>query len=213
MKTCTKCKLSKPEGEFSKHKRSSDGLKGWCKKCCNEANKKYHPAGDRNASLLSKHNITKEMYDKLLADQKGVCAACKSSDPKSRWGVFCVDHDHACCPGPHSCGLCIRGLLCFKCNAALGNVGDESDVLLALIQYLKDHPLPDNLAQSKEILLIQKRKDSERRKEQAAKKIGISNTGKKKTNLRPRKKSPMTENHRKNVSKGRLAYFAENRAA
>jgi hypothetical protein len=40
---------------------------------------------------------------------------------------ICVDHDHACCPKQvkataKTCGKCIRGLLCFRCNTSLGYV-------------------------------------------------------------------------------------------
>ncbi len=47
-----------------------------------------------------------------------------------------IDHDHACCPGSYSCGSCVRGLLCWACNVALGIVKDDPDVLKGLLAYL-----------------------------------------------------------------------------
>lgn len=49
-----------------------------------------------------------------------VCELCGNVDN------LCVDHDHACCPGPKSCGACIRGVLCDKHNRALGILGEEN---------------------------------------------------------------------------------------
>lgn len=48
-----------------------------------------------------------------------------------------VDHDHACCPAEsHSCGKCIRGLICWQCNLAAGSVRDDPSIARQLADYL-----------------------------------------------------------------------------
>lgn len=47
-----------------------------------------------------------------------------------------LDHDHACCPGSKSCGGCVRGWLCRRCNTVLGLVGDSPETLQGLVSYL-----------------------------------------------------------------------------
>jgi DNA replicative helicase MCM subunit Mcm2 (Cdc46/Mcm family) len=42
MKTCTKCSISKPIGEYNKHKQTKDGLNSWCRKCTYTQNKEYN---------------------------------------------------------------------------------------------------------------------------------------------------------------------------
>ena len=58
----------------------------------------------------------------MVAEQGGVCAACRTDEPKH------VDHDHQT---GH-----VRGVLCFLCNQALGNVRDDVERLQRLIDYL-----------------------------------------------------------------------------
>ena len=41
-KRCNKCRQWKPEGEFHKRRKSKDGLRWQCKKCLNEATRKYY---------------------------------------------------------------------------------------------------------------------------------------------------------------------------
>lgn len=38
MKTCFRCKETKPHGQFFRHKQTQDGYHSWCKACCNEGN-------------------------------------------------------------------------------------------------------------------------------------------------------------------------------
>lgn len=79
--------------------------------------------------LNREYKLTPEQYDKMLASQGGVCAACKRKcAAKSRLGV---DHDHAT-------GI-VRGLLCGKCNSALGLLGDSAERVEALADYIRTH--------------------------------------------------------------------------
>lgn len=97
----------------------------WCRACGVERDRHAKRASKARSperaslvqlrSQLKRHGLTVERYEHLLEAQGGRCAICGTDDPapKSR---FCVDHDHACCPGSHSCGACVRGLLCDQCN-------------------------------------------------------------------------------------------------
>ena len=48
-----------------------------------------------------------------------------------------LDHDHSCCEGTQTCGLCDRGVLHSRCNMALGLVMDSPARLRALADYLE----------------------------------------------------------------------------
>lgn len=66
-----------------------------------------------------RHGIDDATYEALLEQQDGCCAIC--GRPSER---LVIDHDHACCPGqgyPYpNCGLCVRGLICTRCNNLVG---------------------------------------------------------------------------------------------
>lgn len=48
-----------------------------------------------------------------------------------------VDHDHACCPGAHSCGLCVRAFLCNRCNLVTGLVSEDPVVIAGILEYVQ----------------------------------------------------------------------------
>jgi len=60
------------------------------------------------AVLLKKFGMTMADYDLMFASQKGGCAICGRT--QKQW--LSVDHDHA--------SGRVRGLLCTRCNLALG---------------------------------------------------------------------------------------------
>lgn len=77
-----------------------------------------------------KHNfgITLEDWDQMLRDQSGRCFLCEEPLRSGRTDIH-IDHDHACCPGKRSCGKCIRGLACQKCNQGVGQFNDNPALL------------------------------------------------------------------------------------
>ena len=121
-KVCADCLVEKPSSDFSKNWAHGTGLQHRCKDC------------GRVRKLLAKYGLTLEAYEALLVAQGGACATCPAvPDADSR---LQVDHDHACCEGEHSCGDCVRGLICGSCNRALGLMQDDPDRLLAAAIYL-----------------------------------------------------------------------------
>ena len=87
----------------------------------------------KGKDLQKRYHITLDDYDRLLKDQKGVCAICgreernkMSSDGMIR--SLAVDHNHL--TGE------IRGLLCSSCNRGLGKFGDDPYRLQSAINYL-----------------------------------------------------------------------------
>jgi len=139
-KECSRCHQPKPLSDFTKRSGRSVGVASSCKQCLSETRPyrpyvkgtKYpssNPAHQRNKSLQRLYGITSAEYDAMLEVQGGVCKVCKGP-PHGRRERYHVDHDH-------DTGK-VRGLLCHKCNVALGMVQDSTEHLKALITYLEE---------------------------------------------------------------------------
>jgi hypothetical protein len=81
---------------------------------------------DRQSYLRRKYGITIAEYDRMFEEQGGVCAICGEPRPEER--TLHVDHDH-------ETGV-IRGLLCFRCNNALGDLREEYELFQRAADYL-----------------------------------------------------------------------------
>jgi len=147
MKHCPRCNTDKPLTEFSRDKSKSDGRCCECKVCAYERAKKWRAknpakirqykrgnyerhrerkrAAARVGYLAQKYGLSPDDYERLLAQQGGVCAIC-GLPPNGK--TLVVDHCHVS-------GV-VRGLLHDWCNGALGFV--EKVGLDSVERYLHD---------------------------------------------------------------------------
>lgn len=154
---CASCSETKSINEFYIHRRKDRGnreqVRPYCKKCLAAKNAEYKQRNheqvaeyyrsyrqtnkgrwtrspeDRRAENLRKYNITIEDYDMLEAQQSNLCAICRK--PSTNRRRLHVDHCH-------TTGK-VRGLLCFRCNTALGGFSDDVALLESAIKYLKSY--------------------------------------------------------------------------
>jgi len=113
---CRKC-----SGWFKPLKRD----RSWCQACLKE-----HGL----VTNLYKYKMTPEDYLAIFEKQGGVCAICKNPERDKR--RLAVDHDHSCCSGVNTCGKCVRGLICHRCNMGMGAMNDDPEIVFAAYRYL-----------------------------------------------------------------------------
>lgn len=87
------------------------------------------PDWERRAAYRKRYGLTLDQYDAMLDAQAHACAICFGG-PRGR-NRFHVDHDH-------QTGA-VRALLCWRCNAVLGNVEENAELLSRMIGYLHAH--------------------------------------------------------------------------
>jgi hypothetical protein len=150
-KTCRKCKQVKPRSLFPRNQKSPDGRHWHCKTCAYRDRSEYeklhkdkisagkkrrywaNPARVRDKRISKNHDIPIGTYDRMLADQKGVCAICGRSDNPGMTRLA-IDHCHTTKK--------IRGLLCTCCNQAIGQLKDSPELLRRAADYLEAHFMP-----------------------------------------------------------------------
>lgn len=94
-----------------------------------DANKEKMRAIARKAQL-AQYGITREDYEAMSNAQDHACKICGAEACMERSRVLCVDHDHAT--------GAVRGLLCDRCNRALGGFRDSPALLAKATHYLNE---------------------------------------------------------------------------
>ena len=112
MKTCTKCGKLKNFKDFAPWRKGDTiHTRNKCKDCERESN-----------SLLQE---SKKLAGNPTAPPLGTpCPICGQNSK-----ILCFDHDHK--TKKH------RGWLCLKCNRAIGQLGDNPDIIKKALIYLE----------------------------------------------------------------------------
>ena len=159
MRRCTRCGELRPLAAFYREKSGRGGYRSDCKACfaarakqwylnnrepviarvkawqqanpervkaTREAARARRGPIDRDARLRRVFGLSSDDYAAMLAEQGGGCALCGRIPPPGR--SLHVDHNH-------ETGV-VRGLLCFRCNAGIGQFREDKLRLADAIVYL-----------------------------------------------------------------------------
>lgn len=90
----------------------------------------------RDRITARRHGLTLEQYQELVFKQHGVCAICYKPETTIHAGSkqvqpLAIDHNHETKK--------VRGLLCSRCNTALGLLDESCERAQSLISYLERH--------------------------------------------------------------------------
>jgi Recombination endonuclease VII len=97
---------------------------------------KLNPEKVKNYSLKKTYGITKDMYDAMFDEQRGLCAICHEPETVRRKNSLAardlaVDHSHV--TGK------VRGLLCGRCNLMIAAADTHPNILNDAQSYLDQH--------------------------------------------------------------------------
>jgi len=118
---CTKC----GDGRAKKYRANDPGK---AKKKYREQNERRRENGYRRAyHVKKKYGLTMEQVDAIILLQSGTCAICPTSVTRNSH----IDHDHI--SGK------VRGVLCGRCNPAIGKMQDDPARLRRAADYIEKH--------------------------------------------------------------------------
>lgn len=124
MKQCSRCKIVKELVEFNKDYKGTFKRQAYCRDCQKLA------MGGGEYMLQRNFNMSLADKKKMIEQQNDACGICKKAF-EGKTKEQHVDHCHT----THK----VRGILCQKCNAALGLVKESVTTLYNMIDYVKHH--------------------------------------------------------------------------
>lgn len=133
---CARCRRHLPRAAFGPDNSTKDSLKTSCRECISNYDKAWWAGGGFLRRISKTYGITEQGLSALLEAQNGQCAICRidlslwltGKTGRQRRGLN-VDHCHDT--------RRVRGLLCVKCNVALGAADDDPSRLRAMADYIE----------------------------------------------------------------------------
>ena len=127
-KYCPSCRRVLPLTSFVRNRSTRSGFGSYCRPCqaakAAESLKRVHGSG-RHYHLKRRYGLGADEVLALLETQSSLCLICRRPvDARTAH----VDHDHV--TGN------VRGILCFRCNAGMGQFADSPEVLARAARYL-----------------------------------------------------------------------------
>ena len=146
-KRCPRCQRDQPISLFAPDRRVPGGLQSHCKPCkatgererrqrnpdhvraVERAQYRRNPRAHKATDLKWKYGLCFDDYERMIVESSGRCAICsvQFDGPKEP----ALDHCH-------DTGA-VRGLLCQRCNRAIGLFGDAPETLDSAAKYLRSH--------------------------------------------------------------------------
>ena len=142
-----KLKEQAKRSRIKNREKNNDRVKKWQQANRDKTNKYFIEWGKKNpgkleAKKLRARNKTKginlsyEDYIKMCSSQNNLCSICgkKEIAKHSKTGttnILSIDHCHKTKK--------VRGLLCKKCNSAIGFFEDDLDIVKKAVKYLQKH--------------------------------------------------------------------------
>lgn len=138
-KFCKSCRIIKPLSEYHHSIKNKEYGKSYpdsfCKSCKSVKTKKWCQDNKQKfirynikSKLKNRYGMTMDEYDAMVTAQNNLCAIC--NQPQARRNLA-VDHCHQTNR--------VRGLLCDKCNLALGMINENLDIVEGIKRYLILH--------------------------------------------------------------------------
>lgn len=126
---CADCLREKPDSDFSAKQLVKNGIRSICKECWTkrQALEKRHR---REYKMNWYYKLPPREFDRLVIEQCGRCAICNQADDNAEMSLV-IDHNHATKK--------FRGIICKKCNIAIGMVNEDPAILDAIKEYLFKH--------------------------------------------------------------------------
>ena len=114
---------TKEELKFAKQKAN--------RKYIDKIGKDIHYIQQRDKQLKRQYGITRKQYDSMVMEQDNKCAICNQQETSLDRVALSVDHNHVTKQ--------VRGLLCHKCNVALGLFSESELILIKALSYLRTY--------------------------------------------------------------------------